>query len=156
MDTFEVNSKRLKKIVPTWKVIFMWFFIINAVSLTNFIRHYPYNLICGELIFFVFITILLSRKAYRYVYKVTFDNKAKVCTVFYYQYQFFRFKKSIKYSSLNFLFERIPFTRLEIAQTLRIKDGNKMIVDIRERYNMGYTNDEIKAIFQKITEIKKL
>lgn len=154
MTDFEVNKKRLKRIVPTWKVIVMWFLIVNGVLFTNFIRHYPYNLLWGEPFFLGLIIALLSLKVYRYVFRVSFDDEKETCTVFYYQYQFFKFKRTIKYADLNFSYEKMQFTRTEFAQTLRISEGNKRVVDIREKYNMGYTNEEIAAIAHRIKKIK--
>lgn len=155
ITNFEISKNRLKKVVPSWKVILTCFIIVNVSLFTALIRHYPYNLLIGEPIFLALAIALLSRKAERYVFRVSFDDETETCTVFYYQYQFFKFKKSIRYANLTFLYEKLQFTSLDWALTLRIKEENKMVVDIREKHNMGYTNDEIAAIVQKIKEIKE-
>ncbi len=154
MIEFNINKNRLKKVVPTWKVILMWFFIINLSIFTALIHYFSYNIIYGEIAYATLIIALLSRKSYRYVTCVSFDNKKGMCIVSYYQFHFFKFRKEIRYMQLNYKYEKMQFTRLEFAITLRIKDGDNMIADIREKYNMGYTNEEIAEIANKIKQIK--
>ncbi|WP_126249197.1 hypothetical protein [Chitinophaga rhizosphaerae] len=151
---FEIPVGKMK-VVPSWKDILTAQIICHMAFLSALLKQYLNNIVLFELAALALCIAYMARKKARFVYYISFDDAHNICTVKYKQFQFLKFKTEIKYEELDFKYTHIMFYRGQIPLTLRIIKNGKIIADIREKYNLGFSNEEIQEMKTYVEQIKK-
>ncbi len=120
------------------------------VNITFYSQHY----IVIELFVFSILLYNLYNKKNRRIYKIQFDDDTQIITLYFYQYIFFKFIYDIPYKATRVIYKHKVYCRGKIPLTLDIKQNNKFIGEIKQKYNMGWTNEEIDNIYNRIRRIK--
>lgn len=107
--------------------------------------------------FFVFAIFLLQgfSKRNRQVYKLTFNDQQKKLIIHYFQFVKISYANEVPYERLNFEYRNKLYGRRKIAKTIELKEEGEFIVEIRQKYNIGWTNEMIDDMYGKLQEVKK-
>jgi hypothetical protein len=152
MEIFEIKVDRKKAtriLFPLSYPIILCNVIYFVVFRDWFLKH----LIIAELSIAGIILLLNVDKKERNVYSIVFNDELKTCTLKYYQFFMISFKRTIPYRDLSYSYTTSVYRRGIYPMSLRIKQCNRMVVEIREKYNIGWSNDQITAIRTVIDKI---
>lgn len=148
--------KKRRKLInrTTLNQVLVLFFFLHAMLIFVFGSWFLKNVLVSESGVLVLLCLRMADKKERYVYKIIFDNDKKQCFVHFYQFLIFKFVKQAHYSDISVIYARIRYARGVSPLTLRIKEHKKMIAEIREKRNLGWTSEEILAIYKMFEKIK--
>jgi len=151
MVLFELNGKR-RNIFKTISYELYLLLIFNIGLLIGIVYYAHLNVFVIEVfVFFIFI-IWLSKKRNRLVYKIEIDTIGETLKVYYYQYVFLKYKKEIPLNLLKVNYDFKIYMRYNVPKTLEIKRNNKLIVEIKQNHNIGWTDLEIDHIYEVLNK----
>ena len=104
----------------------------------------------------MFICLILQfyNKRNRQIFKIFFDDKSKLVTIYFKNYLSKVKHKTIQYNDISFTYKPKLFGRRKIPMTLEIRNKNKFIGEIKHKYNIGWKDSEIENIAKKFNFIK--
>lgn len=129
-----------------WRYQVFFFVFVDiawAIGSYDFFSFYFFEIALCTLILTLWA---LSGKRSREVYRVHIDNEHQTVKIDYYQYVYLRFEEVIDFNSIRLAYERKPWGRTRFPKTLQIIKDNKLVVEIKQKYNLGWTNEEIDEI----------
>jgi len=150
MEKFELNpteyplAKRIKKelsLLVLLLVILLFFVGINVVYLSTVLIMYM---------------LLLFLKRNRIIYKIEFDDKTAEMSLFYYYLIFFRGNEKMKYDKIVFKMGLKRFGFGSAIETLELFKGKILAGEIRKEGKWKWTEESIKQLNKKLTDITKL
>ncbi|MFY0254326.1 hypothetical protein ACDQ55_10275 [Chitinophaga sp. 30R24] len=148
--------KKRKKLINwiTLNQVLVLSFFLHAILIFVFGGWFLKNVLVSESGVLALLCLRMGDKKERYVYKIIFDNDKKQCFVHFYQFLIFKFVKQVYYSDMSVMYARIRYGRGVSPLTLRIKEHKKMLAEIREKRNLGWTSEEMLAIYKMFEKIK--
>lgn len=96
----------------------------------------------------------LFNKRNRYVYKLLLNADSKILTIYFYQFVVLKFEQNIHYNSLQVNYRHKLYGRGKIPKTLELKRDNTLIAEIMQKYNIGWKNEELENIYEKLKTIE--
>ncbi|MCW3466898.1 hypothetical protein [Chitinophaga nivalis] len=154
MITFSIQKRRPLINGTSINDTISLFLIIHAMFFIVMNSWYKAHILWVELGFVGSVLLSMLSKKQRYIYQISLNNDANTCIIRYYQFLFLQFEKTISYEDLSFLYERTLYRKGTSPLTLRIKEHGKMIAEIREKYNLGWSNEEIAVIQEALKKVK--
>lgn len=136
-----------------WSELYLLFFFNLGLIIGAFEFFSKYYLIIEILVFAIFLLQVFSKRN-RQAYKLTFEDYHKKLIIHYYQFVKKSYAYEIPYKRLNFEYRNKIYGRRKIPKTLELKDEEVFIIEIRQKYNLGWTNEEIDDIYNKLKEVK--
>jgi hypothetical protein len=149
MIVFEINKDNRNIFLKVWNEIYVLFFFNIGLIIGNVRFFSSYLYIIEICLFFLLINRLLSKKN-KHVYKVELDVKEETLKVYYYQFVVLKFMKEIPLKLLEVNYNYKVYMRGKVPKTLEIKRNKKLVVEIRQEYNIGWTNEEIDRIYESL------
>jgi hypothetical protein len=135
-----------------WQEIYLLLFFNIGLIVGNVSFYSKYYLII-ELCLFGLLLYRLFNKRNRHIYKIKFDDNNQILTIFFYQFITFKFNYNIPYKFIKVSYKHKIYGRGKIPITLEFKENKKFIAEIKQKYNIGWTNEEIERIYNRIKRI---
>jgi hypothetical protein len=138
----------------TWReTYFLLFFNLGLIigNVAFFSKHY----LIIELCVFGLLIFKLINKRNRQIIKLIFDDKHEVLIISYLQFVFFRFTKTINYNLLQYNYRYKTYVRGKAPKTLELKEREGFVAEIKQKYNFGWTNQEVESIYETLDKIKQ-
>jgi hypothetical protein len=154
MIIFEIKGeKRLFRRLPVNQVIWLWG-LVHILYLVLNLQWYLSNVLLAETIAVAVVLLrMLSRKE-RNINSISFDDERKRCIICYYIFFVVKVEKEIQYERIHFRYGRSRYLRGIFPIALQIIKGRFLVAEIREQYNIGWSNEEIITIYDFIKENK--
>jgi hypothetical protein len=154
MIEFEIkkNSTIFHKV---WQEIYLLFFFNLGLVIGNTLFFTKYYLVIELCVFGLFLYQLFNKRN-RQVYKLLLNEKEKNLTVFYYQFIALKFTQNITFDLLQVEYKHKLYGRGKIPKTLELKRNRVLIAEIKQKYNFGWTNEQIDDIYNRLDKIKSV
>jgi hypothetical protein len=153
MIVFEIGKKPAL-LYKAWREIYHLLFFNIGLAIGNIAFYSKYYLIIDLCVFGLLLIKLFSNRG-RQICKLLFNDEEKVLTVFYYQFIAFRFTKKITYNMFNYSYKHKLYRRAITPKTLEFRREKKLVAEIKQKYNLGWTNEEVDNIYCKLEKIKQ-
>lgn len=138
-----------------WNEIYLLLFFNIGLLLGN-VSYFTKNYLIIELCVFILLIYRLFNKRNRHVFKIELNDEGKVLKVYYYQFIVLKFEQEIPYKALQLNYKHKQYGRGKVPKTLEFRQRNTFVVEIKQKYNLGWTNEELDNIYKtlnnKITE----
>lgn len=157
MEIFEIKVGWKKKLRIFSPVIYCMIGG-NFIYLKNYKDWFLDNFIIAELIILLVVVVFNMGNKERHVYAVIFNDELRSCTIKYYRLSLIKFEKTISYTDLNYTYDYALYRR-KVPMTLKIRRKSRMVAEIREKYNLGWSNDDmktVKSVIDNLLEAKTL
>lgn len=151
MEIFEVKNE-VNFFHKVWKELYLLLFFNIGLALGN-ISFFTSNYLIIELCVLILLIYSLFNKRNRYVYKIKLNYEEELLSVYYCQFIFLKFEQRIYFKTLHVYYRYKRYGRGKIPKTLEIKNNNNLIVEIKQKYNLGWTNDELDKIYDRLKKI---
>ena len=147
---FEIKHK-MNIFHRVWNELYLLLFF-NVLALLN-IPFFNSNYLIIEICVLALLLYRLFNKSDRQVYKLLINDDGEFLSVFYFYFIILKFEKKIYFKSLQVNYNYKRYARGKIPKTLEIKRDNILIAEIRQKYNLGWTSEELDEIYDKIEKV---
>jgi|GEM_PF-2382947 len=151
MTIFEVKYKT-NLFHKVWNELYLLLFFNLGLALGN-VSFFTSNYLIIELCVFGLLIFSLFNKRNRYTYKLQFNDEDNFLSIYYCQFIILKFEQKIDFKDLQISYMHKRYGRGKIPKTLEIKNKNNFIVEIRQKYNLGWTNKELDEVYDKLEKI---
>ena len=131
-----------------WGELYLLLFF-NVLALVN-IPFFTSNYLIIELCILALLLYRLLNKSDRLVYKLIINNEGEFLSVYYFAFIVFKVEQKINFKSLQVNYKYKQYARGRIPKTIEIKKDNVLKVEIRQKYNLGWTDEELDEIYNKL------
>lgn len=144
MDIIEIKISQTT-LSRLWKEtdIFVMFMILLLFNYHKFSSR-RFMILESCTILALFLKLQYSRS--RQIYKLEFNENELILS--YYQYIFFRFTKKINYNFLKINYRYKFYIKGDPTKTFEFKKNSCLIAEIREKYNIGWSKEDISNLNQ--------
>ena len=132
-----------------WQEIYLLLFFNLGLIIGNIKFYTKYYLIIEVCIFSLLLYKLLNKKN-RHIYKLSFNDNKQILSVSFYQFIVYKFTYDIPYKLLKVHYKHKLYGRGKIPMTLEFRKNEKLVAEIRQKYNIGWSNEEIDNIYNRI------
>lgn len=152
MNIFEVKEKNNMLCLLGNEIYLLLFF--NIGLLFGNITFFSNNYLIIELCVFVLLIYSLFNKRNRYVYRLLLNPESKILTIYFYQFVVWKFEQNIQFNSLQVNYRHKLYGRGKIPKTLELKRDNILIAEIKQKYNVGWKNEELENLYEELKKIE--
>ncbi|TKG87657.1 hypothetical protein EYV94_28110 [Puteibacter caeruleilacunae] len=148
MTIFEIEDNRsvFRKVWNEMYLLLCFSLGLALPDFTFFKRHY---LIIGVVVFLLFLYKLFNPRN-RHVFGIELDDKNNILCICCYQFVFFEYRQEISYELLQISYKHKLYGRGRIPKTLEFRKEDRLVAEIKEKYNLGWTNEEIESIYEAL------
>lgn len=150
---FEIKQER-KLFYKAWREIYHLLFFNIGLVIGNVAFYSEYYLIIELCVVWLLLIKLFSKRS-RQIYKLIFNDKEKALEISYYQLIVFRVTQKINYNQINYSYKQKLYRRAIMPQTLELRRGKELVAEIKQKYNLGWSNEEVDNIYSKLEKIKQ-
>ncbi len=151
MEIFEVKSET-NIFHKVWNELYLLLFFNIGLALGS-VSFFTSNYLIIELCVLALLIYSLFSKRNRHTYKIQLNYEEEFLSVYYYQFIVLRFEQRIYFKTLHVNYRYKRYGRGKIPKTLEIRNNNNLIVEIKQKYNFGWTNDELDEISDRLKKI---
>ena len=148
------TKKEAKLSYKAWSELYHLLFFNIGLVIGNITFYSEYYLVIETSVFFLLLIKLFSKRS-RQIYKLIFNDEGKILKIFYYQFFVLKYTKGIIYDELNYSYKQKLYRRAILPKTLEFRKGEKLVAEIKQKYNLGWSNMEIDNIYSKLKKIKE-
>ncbi|TKG88011.1 hypothetical protein EYV94_27675 [Puteibacter caeruleilacunae] len=148
MTKFEIQDNRsaFRKVWDEMYKLVVVSLILIFADFPFFKRHY---IIIGGVVCMLFLYKLFNPRN-RHVFRIELDDKNNILCICYYQFIFFEYRQEISYEALKISYKHKLYRRGAIPKTLEFRQEDRLVAEIKEKYNIGWTNEEIESIYEAL------
>ena len=153
MDVFEVKEYK-PSLHRLWREIYLLLFFNLGLIIGNVTFFTKYYLII-ELLVFGILLYSLTNKRNRQINKLVFDYDQKLLMIHYIQFVFLKCTRIIPYPLIQYNYRYKIYLRGKAPKTLEFMRGRIFVAEIKQKYNLGWTDEEIDLICLTLFKIQQ-
>lgn len=134
-----------------WNDLYLLLFFNIGLIIGNFSFFTEYYLLIELFTLSLFIYKLFNKRT-RQVHKLVLNDNNKILCIHFYHLLFFKTTYNISYELLSIQYKNKLYRRGVIPKTIELRENGKLIVEIKQKYNLGWTNEELDDIYTRLNK----
>lgn len=152
INIFEIKNKTSIFLKP-WNDLYLLLFFNLGIIIGNLLS-IRINYLAIEVFIIGLLIIQLLNKRNRQIYKIIFNDQEKVLNICYVNFLNFNGNCCLSYDEIQYNYRNKIFGLRKIPLTLEIKERGYLVGEIKHKYNLGWEDNEIDEIHNRLKKLK--